>query len=75
MKNAFYKVDGHSGLSKNPVTGTILNTNTNEINGARSRKNNKIKEREENQKMKDDIEDLKSGMSEIKSLLKQIAEK
>jgi hypothetical protein len=74
MKNTFYKVDGHSGLSKNPVTGTILNTNSNEIDAARSRKKNKINEQEEKQRMKNDIEDLKSSMSEIKSLLKQIVE-
>ena len=74
MMDKFYKVDGHSGLLKNPVTGTILNTNSNEIDAARSRKKNKINEQEEKQRMKNDIEDLKSSMSEIKSLLKQIVE-
>lgn len=71
----FYKVEGHAGLSKNPVTGTILNMNTNEIEGSRARKKAKAIQREENHRMKEDIQDLKSDMSEIKSLLKQIAEK
>ena len=75
MINKFYKVKGHSGLVKNPVTGTILNTNTGEIKSARLRKSMKKVKEEENQKMKDDIAELKSEMSEIKSLLKQIAEK
>ena len=75
MSNRFYKVEGHSGLIKNPVTGTILNSNTNEIKSARIRKRMKTVKEEENQRMKDDIAELKSEMSEIKSLLKQIAEK
>lgn len=75
MSKNFHNVEGHAGLSKNSVTGTVLNMNTNEIQGARSRKKNRVIEQEENQKMKDDIKDLKSEMSEIKSLLKQIAEK
>ena len=75
MINKFYKVEGHSGLVKNPVTGTILNANTNEIKSARLRKRMRKVTEKENQKMKDDIAELKSEMSEIKSLLKQIAEK
>ena len=75
MSNRFYKVEGHSGLVKNPETGTILNSNTNEIKSARIRKRMKTVKEEENQRMKDDIAELKSEMSEIKSLLKQIAEK
>lgn len=75
MRNRFYKVEGHSGLVKNPETGTILNSNTNEIKSARIRKQMKTVKEEENQRMKDDIAELKSEMSEIKSLLKQIAEK
>ncbi len=75
MMDKFYKVEGHSGLMKNPVTGTILNSNTNEIQSARARKANKLQSIQETQKMKDDINQLKNDMSDIKSLLKQIAEK
>jgi hypothetical protein len=75
MMDKFYKVDGHSGLLKNPVTGTILNANTNEIKSARARKANKLQGIQETQQMKDDITQLKNDMSDIKTLLKQIAEK
>ena len=75
MMDKFYKVEGHSGLLKNPVTGTILNSNTNEIQSARARKANKLKSIHETQQMKDDIAQLKNDMSDIKTLLKQIAEK
>ena len=75
MMDKFYKVDGHSGLLKNPVTGTILNANTNEIQSARARKANKLQGIQETQQMKDDITQLKNDMSDIKTLLKQIAEK
>ena len=75
MMGKFYKVEGHSGLMKNPVTGTILNSNTNEIKSARARKADKLKGIQETQQMKDDITQLKNDMSDIKSLLKQIAEK
>lgn len=75
MMDKFYKVDGHSGLLKNPVTGTILNANTNEIKSARARKANKLQGIQETQQMKDDIAQLKNDMSDIKTLLKQIAEK
>ena len=75
MMDKFYKVEGHSGLLKNPVTGTIFNSNTNEIQSARSRKANKLQGIQETQQMKDDIAQLKNDMSDIKTLLKQIAEK
>lgn len=70
-----YKVEGHSGLMKNPRTGTIINTNESEIVGARKRKQNRIKLKEENEKLKGEIKELKSSMNEIESLLKQMVEK
>lgn len=70
-----YKVEGHSGLLKNPRTGTIINTNESEIIGARKRKQNRINLKEENENLKDEIKELKSSMNEIQSLLKQMVEK
>lgn len=71
----FYKVEGHSQLEKNPTTGTIVNCNVKEIQNARKRKKIR-KERElERIKLEQEVHDLKSEMSEIKSLLKQLVEK
>lgn len=75
MKNQYYKVEGHSGLVKNPQTGTILNTNTTEIAGAKKRKLSRIQKEQEKEQLSKDVADLKNQMSEVMSLIKQMVEK
>lgn len=64
----FLKVEGHSGLVKNPKTGVVLNINETEIRSAKKRKKKK-------QELEQEVQDLRSEMSEIKSLLQQLVEK
>ena len=75
MGSNYKKVEGHSHIVKDVASGTILNTNVNEITAARARKASNLQNKEESIKIKTDIENLKEDMEDIKSLLKQILEK
>ena len=75
MSGNYKKVDGHSHIVKDVASGTILNTNVNEITAARARKASNLQSKVESIKIKTDIKNLKDDMDDIKSLLKQILEK
>ena len=67
MKN-YIPVVGNSSLARDPKTGAIVNINTLEINEARDRKAARNKEKQE-------LQQLKTDVAEIKQLLKQLVEK
>ena len=71
----FYRVEGYSQIKKNPATGVLLNTNKTEINNARKRKRIRQERESERVQLEQEVKDLRSEMSEIKSLLQQIIEK
>lgn len=75
MRNKLYRVEGHSQLVKDPKSGTLHNINTAELKNARKRKKVKVKQKEKQERLEQEVSDLRSEMAEIKSLLKQIAEK
>ena len=75
MEDRFLKVRGHEGLVKDTETGAILNINRNEIVKAKERKKLRRQKESEYQVMKQDVNDLKKDMNEIKSLLGKIAER
>ena len=58
-------VEGHKDLFRDEKTGAILDTNSNSYSSYITRKNKKMDEKAELDKMKNDIQ-------EIKELLKQI---
>jgi len=60
-------VEGNPSLVRDDFSGAILNINTSEAERARARKRARIKEQQE-------INELKNDVNEIKSLLKQILE-
>ena len=64
----YYKVEGSSHLAKNPRTGTILNTNVQEIESARKRKRSK-------KELEGEILDLKSQVERLTSAVEQLLEK
>ena len=68
MTKEYYKVEGHSQLLKNPRTGTILNTNLREIEGARRRKKKK-------KELESEIVDLKAQVQRLTSAVEQLLEK
>ena len=68
MEEKYYKVDGHSSLVKNPSTGTILNTNTDEIRAARKRKTKK-------KELRNEVRDLKQQVDKLTQVIDQLLEK
>ena len=68
----YLKVEGHTGLYRDPKTNSIVNRNNSEYNEYMSRKKIKDKEMEKVYTMEQDLHDLKSEINEIKSLLKEL---
>ena len=62
------RVEGHKNLYRDEKSGAIINTDSHGFSQYKKSKNIKLTQRQEIDKMKDDIE-------EIKYLLKQIASK
>ena len=65
---AYLKVDGHNGYIKNTETGVVLNVNHEEIEQEKERKAKRLKEKEE-------INNLKNEVSDIKQMLGKLMEK
>lgn len=61
-------VEGHPGLYRDSETGAILNTSDIEFNSYQKTKEFKLKEKQE-------IENLKSDVNEIKDMMKLILSK
>ena len=62
------RVEGHKNLYRDEKSGAIINTDSHGFSQYKKSKNIKLTQRQEIDKMKDDIE-------EIKNLLKQITSK
>ncbi len=58
-------VEGHSDLFRDEITGAIINTDTSQYNQYISMRNKKRSEKEELDKMKSDIEEIKSLLKEL----------
>ena len=68
-------VEGKPDLARDPVTGAIVNINTNEIKAARERKQKRKMQQAEFQQLRNDVDSLKDDMNDVKVLLTKIAEK
>lgn len=68
------KVDGHN-LVKDLDTGAVINNDREEIRLAHERKKLRMKQKEEQELLKQDVAQLKNDMSEIKDLLRILADK
>ena len=66
------KVEGHSGLARDKNTGAIININSTEINRI---KNLRVNQRETKATEREEINQLKSDVKDIKMMLSQIIEK
>lgn len=65
------KVEGHSDLYRDPISGAIINKNSNEYESyIVSYTNNKI-QKTRLERVETDLSDLKNEIGEIKDLLKQ----
>lgn len=75
MDSEYKKVEGSSNLYKNLATGTVINTNVEEIRLARKRKEINREKANKNKQMEGEIADLKSEISELKDLIKELVGK
>ena len=67
-----YKVEGNGDLARDPLSGAILYVNSMEHDRYVHRRNIKKLKNEDLHAMKDDLDDLKGEMTEIKSLLREL---
>lgn len=74
-KTDLIPVGGHENLARDPKSGAILNINKHEIENARVQKKIRKQRLEEQEKLKETVDQLQNEMKEIKGLLSQIAEK
>lgn len=75
MSDRYLKVEGYPNLVRDVQTGVILNTNKSEIEQARLLKKKRQEKKREDLEMKDRIENLESGLSEIQNSLDLILKK
>ena len=67
---SYLKVEGHSGLYRDPKTNSIVNQNSTGYNEYITQKNLRDNGNDKIDNMKDDLDNLKNEINEIKSLLK-----
>ena len=68
----FIKVEGNDNLVRDRNTNQIINTNESEYQQYIARRKRKKIEKEKALSVEEDLANLKSEMSEIKSLLKEL---
>ena len=67
-----YKVKDNSDLVRDPITGSIINTNGLDHEKYVTRRDATKIESQKTQNIEEDLANLKSEMNEIKSLLKEL---
>ena len=75
MRDRFYKVTGHANLVKNPQSGVILNVNTTDVERAKKRKIVKQVKQKSQDAIADEVNQLRSDVEELKSMIQQLIEK
>ena len=68
----FIPVEGNSDLVRDPNTDQIINTNASAYQQYISRREQRKREKEKSLTVEEDLANLKSELSEIKSLLKEL---
>tara|TARA_B100000029_G_C17476721_1_gene924048 strand:+ start:896 stop:1114 length:219 start_codon:yes stop_codon:yes gene_type:complete len=67
-----YNIDGNKDLARDPRTSSIVNVNDHDYEHYIASRHAKKVKRERTDNMEQDLANLKSEMSEIKSLLKEL---
>lgn len=67
MSDKYIRIDGHPDLVKDPNTGMILNINNDKVNQA-------LKLREQKRREKEELDQLKSDVNDIKQMLRKLLE-
>jgi len=63
---------GHKDLARDPKTNAIVNVNNLEYTQYLSRREVKVEKNQKVQTMQEDLDNVKSELNEIKSLLKEL---
>lgn len=71
----YISIEGNSFLKKNTTTGVVINTNEQELQAARQRRKDRMQKAELEASKEKEIEEMKSDINQIKSLLQQLLEK
>ncbi len=72
MYNEFVKVKDHPNLQRDPLSNGIVNTNSSDYDEYIARRDAANKAKENELTMKEDLDNLKGEINEIKSLLKEL---
>jgi flagellar biosynthesis component FlhA len=73
-KNRYKQVDGSPMLFRDTHSGAIVNVNEMEVDRARKIKAMRKAKAEEFEQVKEDVQQMKSDLTDIKSLLQRLAE-
>ena len=68
----FSKVTGKDTLVRDERNGAILNIDNNGLNAYRAARDNRRKQLEKEERMENEIDNIKSDVSEIKNLLNEL---
>tara|TARA_A200000159_G_C7045529_1_gene223873 strand:+ start:166 stop:393 length:228 start_codon:yes stop_codon:yes gene_type:complete len=68
----YIPVEGNTDLVRDPNTDQIINTNSSAYQQYINRRQQRKREKDKSLTIEDDLANLKSEMSEIKSLLKEL---
>jgi len=68
----FLKVQGHDDLVRDPQTNAIINTNKNEYEEYKVRKESRLKEKQKIKDIESEVSSMKNDLDEIKSLLRSL---
>ena len=72
MYNEFVKVKDHPNLKRDPLSNGIINTNQSDYDEYVARREAANKAKKSEVSMKEDLDNLKGEINEIKSLLKEL---
>ncbi len=72
MYNELVKVKDHPNLKRDPLSNGIVNTNKSDYDEYIARRDASIKAKNTEVSMKEDLDNLKGEINEIKSLLKEL---
>tara|TARA_Y100000593_G_scaffold15491_1_gene30377 strand:- start:172 stop:402 length:231 start_codon:yes stop_codon:yes gene_type:complete len=72
MYNEFVKVKDHPNLKRDPLSNGIINTNQSDYDEYIARREAANKAKKSEVSMKEDLDNLKGEINEIKSLLKEL---
>lgn len=68
----YLTVKGHNHLKRDPRTNSIINTNMSEYQEYLTKRNKKSEENQKVQNLEEDLANMKSDLSEIKNLLRNL---